>query len=219
MKSTSERQDNPLVRVLVVDDHPMMRRGLRSFLTAVDGLECVGEAESGEEAVELCVKLKPQVVLMDLMMPGMGGMAAIKALRQRCPDMQVIVLTSFVDPKLVQEAVNAGAIGYLLKSVAAPSLAEAVRAAANGRPIMGPEAVEALIMIAGNPVPIGSDLTDREREVLRLLARGLTNNEIARAVGISEATVRFHVGNILSKLEVGNRTEAVRVAFKHGLMD
>jgi NarL family two-component system response regulator LiaR len=132
---------------------------------------------------------------------------------------RVIALTSFADPRLVQEAVNAGAIGYLLKNVAASALADAVRSAANGRPIMGPEAVQALIEIASDPRPLGSDLTAREREVLALVVNGSTNYEIAHQMMISEATVRFHVGNILSKLEVGNRTEAARVAMKHRLVD
>jgi NarL family two-component system response regulator LiaR len=156
---------------------------------------------------------------MDLMMPGMGGVAAIRVLRARHPQVRVIALTSFAEPRLVQEAVSAGAIGYLLKNVAAPELAEAVLAAAEGRSIMGPEAVQALVQIAADPRPIGSDLTARERDVLVLLAKGQTNQEIAQRMSISEATVRFHVGNILSKLEVGNRTEAAQVAFKQGLVD
>ena len=152
---------------------------------------------------------------MDLAMPGMGGVAAIKVLSTRCPDARIIALTSFADPRLVQDAVNAGAIGYLLKNVSTPTLAEAVLAAADGRPIMGPEAVQALVQMAADPHPIGSDLTPREREILAMLAKGLTNHEIAQRMSVSEATVRFHVGNVLSKLEVGNRTEAVQVAFKY----
>jgi NarL family two-component system response regulator LiaR len=207
------------VRVLIVDDHPMMRKGLRSFLEITRGLDCIGEAASGEEAIACCAELNPQVVVMDLMMPGMGGVAAIRVLRARHPQVRVIALTSFAEPRLVQEAVSAGAIGYLLKNVAAPELAEAVLAAAEGRSIMGPEAVQALVQIAADPRPIGSDLTARERDVLVLLAKGQTNQEIAQRMSISEATVRFHVGNILSKLEVGNRTEAAQVAFKQGLVE
>jgi NarL family two-component system response regulator LiaR len=145
--------------------------------------------------------------------------AAIKVLSTGCPDARIIALTSFADPRLVQAAVNAGAIGYLLKNVSAPALAEAVLAAAEGRPSMGPEAVQALVQMAADPHPIGSDLTSREREVLAMLAKGSTNHEIAQRMSISEATVRFHVGNVLSKLEVGNRTEAVQVAFKHRLVE
>jgi DNA-binding NarL/FixJ family response regulator len=219
MKTTPKQLDACPVRVLIVDDHPMMRKGLRSFLDVTRGLECVGEAESGEEAVEQCATLAPNVVIMDLAMPGMGGVAAIRVLRVQHPHVQVIALTSFADPRLVQEAVNAGAIGYLLKNVSSTQLAEAVLAAAAGRPIMGPEAIQALVQMAADPRPIGSDLTEREREVLALLAKGLTNLEIGQRLSISEATVRFHVGNVLSKLEVGNRTEAVQVAFKHRLVE
>ena len=197
----------------------MMRKGLRSFVEVTRGLECVGEAESGEEAIEVCSQLAPHVVMMDLMMPGMGGIAAIRVLRERCPQAHVIALTSFVEPRMVQEAVNAGAIGYLLKNVSASELADAVFAAAAGRTMMGPEAVQALVQIANDPRPIGSDLTAREREILALLVKGMTNYEIAQSTTISEATVRFHVGNILGKLEVGNRTEAAQVAFKHHLVE
>ena len=219
MKPTPKQLDANPIRVLVVDDHPMMRKGLRSFLEVQRGMECVGEAGSGEEALDLCAAVQPQVVIMDLAMPGMGGVAAIGAVRARWPQTQVIALTSFADPRLVQEAVAAGAIGYLLKNVAAPVLAEAVLAAAEGRPIMGPEAVQALVQMAADPRPLGSDLTARERDVLRYLVQGLTNFEIAQQMTISEATVRFHVGNILSKLEVGNRTEAVQVAYKQRLVN
>jgi NarL family two-component system response regulator LiaR len=219
MKTTPKQLDASPVRILIVDDHPMMRKGLRSLLEVTRGLDCVGEAGSGEEALELCPQLNPQVVIMDLMMPGMGGVAAIRTLRARCAHIQVIALTSFAEPRLVQEAVSAGATGYLLKNVSASELVEAVMAAAEGRSIMGPEAVQALVQIAADPRPIGSDLTARERDVLALVAKGLTNQEIALRISISEATVRFHVGNILSKLEVGNRTEAAQVAFKHRLVE
>ncbi|MFN8465512.1 MAG: response regulator transcription factor [Caldilineaceae bacterium] len=219
MKTTPKQLDDCPIHVLIVDDHPMMRKGLRSFLEVTRGLECIGEAESGEEAIEFCVQLGPQVVIMDLMMPGMGGVAATRVLRERCPKTHVVALTSFAEPHLVQEAVNAGAIGYLLKNVSASELADAVFAAAAGRTMMGPEAVQALVEIASDPRPIGSDLTQREREILALLVTGMTNHEIAQQMSISEATVRFHVGNILGKLEVGNRTEAAQVAFKHRLVE
>jgi NarL family two-component system response regulator LiaR len=219
MKATPKQLDACPIRVLIVDDHPMMRKGLRSFLEVTRGLECIGEAESGEEGIEMSLQLAPQVVIMDLMMPGMGGVAAIRALHARQPQVRIIALTSFADPRLVQEAVNAGAVGYLLKNVTAPMLAEAVIRAAEGQAVMGPEAVQALVQMAADPRPIGSDLTARERDILALLVKGLTNQEIAQKMTISEATVRFHVGNVLSKLEVGNRTEAVQVAFKHRLVE
>ena len=197
----------------------MMRKGLRSFLEVTRGLECIGESESGEEAIELCSQLHPHVVMMDLMMPGMGGVAAIKVLHDRCPKSRVLALTSFAEPHLVQKAVNAGATGYLLKNVSASELAAAVFAAADGRTMMGPEAVQALVQMAVDPRPVGGDLTPREREILALLVQGMTNYEIAQQMSISEATVRFHVGNILGKLEVGNRTEAAQVAFKRRLVE
>lgn len=214
MKHSSSPTVPVLIRVLIVDDHPMMRRGLRSFLAVTPDMECAGEAGSGEEALALSMQLRPHVVLMDISMPGMGGITATRMIRQNCPETRVIALTSFDDPNLVQGAVQAGAIGYLLKNVSGATLVEAIRAAAQGRPAMGTEAVMALVQIATEPPPLGSDLTVREREVLSLLADGLTNHEIAKRLDISEATARFHVGNIFSKLEVGNRTEAVSVAIK-----
>ena len=219
MKTTPKQLDASPIRVLIVDDHPMMRKGLHSFLDMQRGLDCVGEAGSGEEALDLCAERQPHVVLMDLSMPGMGGVAATRALRARWPEVKVIALTSFADPRLVQEAVAAGATGYLLKNISPAVLAEAVVAAVEGRQVMGPEAVQALVQIAADPRPLGSDLTARERDVLAWLVKGLTNQEIAKQMSISEATVRFHVGNVLSKLEVGNRTEAVQVAFKHRLVE
>ena len=167
----------------------------------------------------LCKELQPRVVLMDLAMPGMGGVAATQTIRRECPETRVVALTSFGDPALVQEAVRAGAIGYLLKNVSGAALVDAIVAAAHGQPTLAPEALHALMEITANPAPPGSDLTEREREVLQLVAKGMTNFQIAHQIGISEATVRFHVGNILSKLEVGNRTEAVRVAIKYRLVE
>lgn len=208
-----------LVRVLIVDDHPMTRNGIKAYLANACNVECVGEAASGEEAVTACQALQPRVVLMDLAMPGMGGVAATQAIRQACPETRVIALTSFGDPALVQEAVRAGAISYLLKNVSGTVLVEAILAAARGQATLADEALSALMALAANPTPLGSDLTDREREVLQLVVRGLTNFQIAHQIGISEATVRFHVGNILSKLEVSNRTEAVHVAIKHRLVE
>ena len=219
MTRTPKQLDAAPIRVLIADDHPMMRRGLAAFLDVQRGMQCVGEAASGEEAIQMCASLQPQVAIMDLAMPGMGGVAAIAALHARWPQIHVIALTSFADPHLVQEAVSAGAIGYLLKNVSASLLAEAVQAAAEGQPVMGPEAVQALVQMAAGPRPLGSDLTPRERDVLGYLTKGLTNLEIAQRMSISEATVRFHVGNVLSKLEVGNRTEAVQVAFKQRLVE
>ena len=206
------------IRVVIIDDHPMMRSGIKAYLATANTVECVGEASSGEEGVALCQTLQPQVVLMDLRMPGMGGVAAIQALRVHCPNTRIISLTSFGEPELVHEAVRAGVIGYLLKDVDGDVLIQVIEAANKGQRTLAPEAVNALMEIAANPNPPGYDLTDREHEVLKLIAQGQTNHQIAGQLGVSENTVRFHVGNILSKLEVGNRTEAVIVAKKYRLV-
>ena len=206
------------IRVLIVDDHAMLRRGLVTFLLSFDDLELVGEAANGVEALRLCGQVQPDVVLMDLVMPNMDGATATRAIRQRYPQVQVIALTSFREEELVRGALEAGAIGYLLKNVPADELAEAVRAAHAGRPTLAPEAAEALIQVTTHPPPVlGQDLTPREREVLALMVDGLRNAEIAERVTVSPSTVKFHVSRILSKLNVSSRTEAVALALQHDL--
>jgi len=207
------------IRVLLVDDHAVVRSGLSAFLLAYDELELVGEASSGEEAVRLCDRLQPDVVLMDLVMPGMDGAQATRAIRERCPAIQVIALTSFKEKELVEGAMEAGAIGYLLKDVSADELAKAIREAHAGRPTLAPEAAQALIQARHEPQKIGFDLTQREREVLALLVEGLNNPEIAERLVVSRSTIKFHVSSILSKLGVASRTEAVALAVKEGLLD
>jgi NarL family two-component system response regulator LiaR len=207
------------IRVLLVDDHAVVRSGLSAFLLAFDDLELAGEAGSGEEAVRICDRIQPDVVLMDLIMPGMDGAQATRNIRAQCPTIQVIALTSFKEQELVEGALEAGAIGYLLKNVSADELARAIRAAHAGRPTLAPEAAQALIQARREPLKIGFDLTEREREVLALLVEGLNNPEIADRLVVSRSTIKFHVSSILSKLGVASRTEAVVLAVKEGLLD
>lgn len=205
------------IRVMIVDDHAVVRSGLTAFLQAYDDLALAGEARTGDEAVQLCTRIQPDVVLMDLVMPGMDGATATQAIRQCCPQIQVVVLTTFKDEALVQKALRAGAIGYLLKDVQAEELAEAIRLAHAGQSILSPEATQALIHAAAQPVQSSYDLSEREREVLGLMVKGLNNNEIAGRLIISLSTVKHHVSHILSKLDVTNRAEAVALAVQHHL--
>lgn len=209
---------SPRIRVLVVDDHAMVRRGLAAFLKAFDDLELAGEAASGKAALELGVQVQPDVVLMDMVMPDMDGAAVTRLLRGQSPSTQVIALTSFMEEILVQSALHAGAIGYLLKDVSADALAQAIRDAHAGRATLAPEATQALVHAASQPPPPGQDLTERERAVLALMVEGLNNTQIAAKLGVSPSTVKSHVSNILSKLGVASRTEAVTLALRNRLI-
>ena len=206
------------IRVMVVDDHKVVRAGLADFLLAYKDLEFAGEASSGEDAVLMCKKVRPHVVLMDLVMEGMDGAEATSVIREACPDIQVIALTSYKEEELVQKAIQAGAIGYLLKNVSAKDLAEAIREAYEGRPTLAPEAAQALMHATTKPPGLGYDLTQREREVLVLMVEGLNNPEIADKLVISRSTVKHHVRSVLSKLGTSSRTEAVALAVKHKLV-
>jgi len=201
----------------VVDDHAMVRRGLAAFLRAKPDLLLVGEAAGGGEAITLCERLQPDVVLMDLMMPGMSGTEATGVIRSRWPHIQVIALTSFGDREIVREALAAGALSYLLKNVSAEDLAEAIRAACSGRSTLANEAVQALVQ-QENELPVADELTPREREVLALMVKGLTNPEIAGRLIVSRATAKAHVSNVLAKLGAANRAEAVAIALQRKLV-
>jgi two-component system, NarL family, response regulator LiaR len=210
--------DTKLIRVMLVDDHAVVRSGLATFLMASEDMELVGEASSGEQALSLCPQVKPDVVLMDLVMPGMDGATATRKIREGCPEIQVIALTSFKEQELVQGALQAGAIGYLLKDISSDELANSIRAAYAGKPTLAPEAAQALIQATRMPAEkIGFDLTEREREVLALMIEGLNNNEIADRLVVSRSTAKFHVSSILSKLRATSRTEAVAVALQNNL--
>ncbi len=207
------------IRVMIVDDHAVVRSGLSAFLSAYDDLEMVAEAGGGMEAVRMCEDVRPDVVLMDLVMPGMNGAATTSAIRKRCPSIQVIALTSFKEDELVQGALQAGAIGYLLKNVSADELANAIRSAHAGRPTLAPEAAQVLIHAATQPRALGYDLTDRERQVLALMVEGLSNPDIADRLVVSRSTIKFHVSSILSKLNAVSRSEAVALALQHHLIN
>lgn len=207
------------IRVLLVDDHAVVRSGLSTFMVVYDDLELVGEASNGQEAIRKCEELHPDVVLMDLVMPEMDGASATQAIRERWPDIQVIALTSFPEEDLVQRALRAGALSYLLKNVSADELAHAIRAARSGRSTLAPEAAQALIHAATHPAStLGNDLSAREREVLQLMVEGLNNPDIAGRLVVSRSTVKFHVSSILSKLGVSSRTEAVALALQQKLV-
>ena len=206
------------IRVMLVDDHTMVRRGLATFLKAFDDLELAGEAEGGEAAIRLCAEVLPDVILMDMAMPDMDGAAATRAIRQQFPHVQVIALTSFKEGDLVKNALEAGAIGYLLKDVSADELAGAIRSAHAGRATLSPEAAQALVETANQPPAPGLDLTERELEVLALMVEGLNNTQIAGRLTVSSSTIKSHVSNILSKLGVASRTEAVTLALRRHIV-
>ena len=201
------------IKVTIVDDHAVVRSGLSAFLMSYDDFELVGQASSGRDALSQCERLRPDVILMDLVMPEMDGAAATRAVRERCPGVQVIALTSFKTGELVQNALEAGAIGYLLKDVSADELVRAIRAAHAGRATLSPEAAQALVETTNQP-PLGPNLTARELEVLALMVDGLNNTQIAGKLTVSPSTIKSHVSNILSKLGVVSRTEAVTLALR-----
>lgn len=206
------------IRVMLVDDHTMVRRGLATFLKVHDDLQLAGEAENGETAIRLCAEILPDVILMDMSMPMMDGVAATRAIRRQFPQIQIIALTSFKEGKVIQKALEAGVIGYLLKDVSADEVARAIRSAHAGRATLSPEAAQSLVETTNLPPAPGLDLTEREREVLALLIEGLSNTQIAAKLGVSSSTIKSHVSNILSKLGVASRTEAVTLALRNHIV-
>jgi NarL family two-component system response regulator LiaR len=206
------------IRVITIDDHQVVRGGIKYALLDCDDIELVGETQEGEDALRLCEQVRPDVVLMDLMMPGMDGVETTVAIRERFPQVQILVLTSYHDKDLVPRAMQAGAIGYLLKGVSNQDLVEAIRAAHAGQPVLAKEAVADLVQAAAPSPQLGDDLNEREREVLALLAQGLSNKEIAERLFLSVATVKYHVRVLLSKLGASSRAEAVALAWQHNLI-
>ena len=206
------------IRILLVDDHAVVRSGLSKFLMVNKDLKLVGEASDGAEAVQMTSLHKPDVVLMDLMMPGTDGIAATREIHGRYPRVKVIALTSFAEQNLVQGALQAGAIGYLQKNVTAKERGLAIRSAYEGKMTLSPEAAQVLANSVAQPQIAGEQLTERERDVLTCMADGLNNNEIAEKLVISLGTVKFHISNIFHKLGVDSRVEAVKLALEQKLV-
>ena len=207
-----------IIRVLAVDDHELLRDGIRLSLLKYEDIELIGEARSGEDALQKCGQLLPDVVLMDMRLPRMDGIATTQAIKESYPEIQVLVLTSFVEKDLVQRAVQAGAVGYLTKGASKIEIAGAIRAAHAGKTTLSPEALQALIQATKEPAKVGTDLTRRQREVLKLMVIGLNNKEIGEKLFLSSSTVSYHVSEILSKLGAANRAEASALAVQNGLV-
>ncbi|PTL81587.1 response regulator transcription factor [Vitiosangium sp. GDMCC 1.1324] len=211
------------ITVLIIDDHTVVRQGVRALLGAQEDIEVVGEASSGEQALELAREHAPDVALMDLLMPGIGGIEATRRLKEVSPRTQILMLTSYHEDEHILPALRAGALSYLLKDASADELVQAVRKAASGEATLSPQVASQVVRSLRQPtrereiLPLHSELSEREREVLLLVADGLTNTDIARRLGISEKTVKSHVSNILGKLQVEDRTQAAAFAWREGL--
>lgn len=206
------------IRVMIVDDHDMVRDGLGLMLDTHDEFERAGEAKNGEAAMMICEREQPDVILMDLVMPEQDGIATTTAILKQYPEIRIIALTSFDTKGMVEAALKAGAISYLKKNVTMDELAEAIQAAYQGKPMLSPEATKELITATVQPPKPGHDLTSREQDVLLLLVEGLNNREIAEKLVISRSTVKHHVSSILAKLDASNRAEAVAIAMEHELV-
>jgi NarL family two-component system response regulator LiaR len=213
--------DTTPIRIIIADDHSVVRAGLKFLLATELNIDIVGEAENGEMAVALAQSLKPDVVLLDMMMPRMNGVEATQAIRASLPQTKILILTSFGEDKLVFSAIKAGALGYLLKDSAPETLMQAIRDVANGEPSLQPQIARKLLRELKAPAPelppTADPLTERELEVLKLVAQGMTNQEIADSVVVSERTVRAHVSSVLHKLHLANRTQAALYALRTGI--
>lgn len=207
-----------MVRVMVVDDHSMIHIGLAGMMEAFDGIELAGEANSGEEAMVKIHALKPDVVLMDLMLGSMNGIETTQKIKSIHPHIQILILTSYENSADIHRAISAGAIGYLLKNVTATELERAIRSASRGELTLAPEATKALVASSQNQKHLAKNLTERELEVLGFLARGFSNAQIAEVLVVSPFTIKAHVSNILAKLEVSTRAEAAAVAIQYHLV-
>jgi len=207
-----------MIKVLIVDDHPLVRRGIKTFLDVYDDIEVIGEAENGREALEMCKKNKPDIVLMDLIMPEVNGIEATKEIVKNWSYIKVVTLTSFVDKKLIEDSLKAGAIGYVLKNISGDKLVATIRDADKGKSTLSSEASDFLISNIKKPPVADYQLTSQEKNILACLVEGLPNKKIARKLVLSLSTVKFHVSNIINKLGVSSRTEAVLLAIKNKLV-
>lgn len=214
----TDSEDNK-IRVVIVDDHNMVRKGLVVLLHEFDDIEVVAEAGDGEVAISTCIRYKPDVVLMDIIMPHINGVAATARIREVCPDTQIVALTSFSDEDQVHATLQAGAIGYIMKDVSGNELANAIRRAHVGESTLSPQAAQVLIRATTRPPALGHDLTEREREILALMIEGLNNRMIGERLIISSSTVKNHVSSILSKMGTASRTQAVALAVEHRILD
>ena len=205
------------IKVMIVDDHPIVRDGLNSLLRVVADMELAGEAGNGREALARCQETQPDVILMDIVMPGMDGLEATRLILDQYPDVKIVVLTTFPEEDLVQEALEAGAVGFILKNAPAATVANAIRSAYAGEPVLAPEAPQVLIRARTAPPKLGHDLTRREKQVLALIVEGLSNDEIAERLLISPSTTRHHVSACMSKLGASNRAHAAALAVENGL--
>lgn len=209
---------NEAINILIVDDHEMVRRGLKMFLLGYDDLVVAGEAASGEEAIQFCEQLTPDIILMDLALPGMGGVEAIDHIHQAHPNIRIIVLSGTSGVQNVRDAIQAGATSYLMKTIADEQLADSIRVTQSGQRVLCPEATQALVYAATHPTLRPENLSSRENEILLLMSQGLNNAEIADRLYLSRATVKYHIGRLLSKLGAANRSEAIAIAFKQGIV-